>query len=206
MTIRFRYIITLLFLATGAGAAPEVRTNDTAATVIKMLGPPRGEISRGGQRILLYDRGPVLLENDRVVAVELISESDLVRRQAAERQRAEARQQAEDAERARRIEEGAAELRRTLADAAFTHTPVAEQAAYWDRFRQKYPEVDPGQPAEEAHERWIAQQQEERIREAESALAAAESEPEPKRSGSKKRRYHRIEANRDTSKMGAANP
>lgn len=136
--------LSLVILSVGAAGAPagEVRVGDTVDQVKSALGEPTGYIGARTYEMFIYERGKVELEDGRVVSVQLISEGEAqARRLEAERRAAEqARLQKEQAE-ARRVE-GEQVKAQTLSDPNFLALPAGEQVAFWEAFRQQYPEVD----------------------------------------------------------------
>ncbi len=129
----------IVLAATAAWAADPV-AGDLRGKVIDELGNPHGHMTVGKNEVLFYDRGTIELTDGRVRIVKLITEDQLVAKQAAE---AEQGRLAEE-NRKQLVEAGKAEKLRTLGDPGFTLKSMAEQLAYWQDFVKRYPGVDAG--------------------------------------------------------------
>jgi hypothetical protein len=168
-----------VLLATGLKVAgQEVSVGDTSAAVLEKLGEPRGYMKSGDREQFLYDRGWVKLRGGIVTEVDLIS-ADEAEAQRVERERLLTRTREELAERRRRLlEEGLKEKERTLSDPQFLSAAAAAQVDYWERFRERYPDV----PVDAAYCAALARRQEElersalelRVADLERRLAEAE--------------------------------
>jgi hypothetical protein len=118
-----------------------VETGDTREAVLAELGAPMGSAGVGARTVLFFARGEVTLQDNRVVAVNLVSAEELAARQEAETaaiQRMEAEAQA----RLARLEaEGRAIYAAKKVDATFAALPAVEQLNYWRAFASRYPMI-----------------------------------------------------------------
>ena len=162
----FLIAVFIASLSATAGSGTPVR-GDAYTNVLAVLGEPQGVIEGGDYRLLYYERGKIELVSNVVVKVDLISADEAAtRRLLREKQAAEAAVAAERA-RADRIADGTRVRQAKLADASFAAQAAPERLAFWQRFKQLYPEVPLGDEyalALQETEREYAKQREERER------------------------------------------
>lgn len=113
--------------------AVEINPGDSLKSVISSLGMPNGQAQLGNKLVLFYDRGQVQLIDGRVTNLNFLSPEAFAAQQAQTAQAAQLR--------AQRVAEGEALKAKKLADPAFASAPPAYQLAFWEDFRQRYPEV-----------------------------------------------------------------
>lgn len=139
------FLLTLALLCLAlSGRGGDVVIGSTRGEVLAALGEPNGSIDGGSYQLLYYERGKVELVSNVVVKIDLLSEDETVKRRLLrEKQEAEARVAAEKA-RIQRIAEGTQVRQTKLADASFRAMAAPERLAFWQRFKQLYPEVPLG--------------------------------------------------------------
>jgi hypothetical protein len=161
-----------------AGWAAEVEVGDTEAMVREALGPPMEYVRIGEESLLTYDRGKVELRDGKVTAVALVSAEEARAMRLQRKQEQNERTAVLAEQRRERISAGTALKERKLADPAFLAAPGSEQVAFWNGFRQSYPEVDIAAEYAQALARWQQEQdaaeQRERVAALERRVAAAE--------------------------------
>jgi hypothetical protein len=169
-----------------------VAVGDTADMVHERLGEARGFIRSGDYEVLLYPLGKVELRGGVVTAVNLVSQAEADERQRQREADAQARREQQDARRQARYEEGITARERTLGSTEFAAASGARQVAYWEQFRQRYPEVPVAAELAAAHSRRDSELQNEqmqqrladmerRVADAEAAAREAEREAEAAR-------------------------
>lgn len=183
---------TLPAIRLPAAAAEPVRLGDTAETVIRELGKPKGRIVSGAYEVYTYDRGKVEFVSNLVSRIDLISAEQLEEQQIEQekRRQEEIKRQEEAAQlaresRERHQQEGQKIMTDRLTDPAFRAQSAGDQLAYWDRFKAQYPEVEIGSvyeavlrqyqnEVEQARIRLQLAELEQRTAEAEARAARAE--------------------------------
>ena len=191
--MRHGFLFAMLLLLAQTSRASEVIVGESLGDVLVDMGQPRGFIRSGSYLLLDYEHGKVELRDDKVVRVDLMTDEQLAayRERMAKRNAAAARAAA--ARRAALFAEGTQIRNDKLADPAFVSLPAAEQVAFWQWFRQKYPMVEVGgeyavtlqryeaelaaQSRETARRREV-EMLEARVAEAERAAADAQREAE----------------------------
>jgi hypothetical protein len=142
--------VAVWLLLMGLTESPAVSIGDSIRDVTQELGPPDGRMRMAGRTVLMYERGEVVMEGDRVVEVELMSIEDAALRRTqleeAERERAELRRIEREANRVEGLEIRA----RKLADETFMNAPAGERVAYWRAFQGTYPDVSLGEEYSQA--------------------------------------------------------
>ena len=170
-----------------AGINAGINLGDDLETTLNKLGKPVGTIELREKTLLLYPKGEVVLKNDAIVEIDLISEAEYAAEQAQlEKERQE--WQIEKAKRAAaRIKEGKSILAAKRGSSAFAALPAKARVAYWRNFQIRYPQVDASSELDRALESYqtelaelrtqqqIAQLQT-RVAEAEKEAAAARLE------------------------------
>ncbi len=143
----FPFMAALLLLSSAHAnpTAPDIRTTppgiqkgDDYAAVVAELGQPNGLAGSDQFLVLSFNRGEVIMRHGKVSSFNLISEQELANRQ----ERQQAREASMAMERERRLAEGRALLSDRENDPAFIALPASARLAFWDAFRQKYPEID----------------------------------------------------------------
>lgn len=144
-SMRHGFLLAVGLLVTQASfASSEVIVGESLGDVLVEMGQPRGFIRSGSYLLLDYANGKVELRDEKVVRVELMTDEELAayRERMAKRNAAAAK--AASARRAALLAEGTQVRDNKLADPAFLSLPAAEQVAFWQWFRQKYPGVEVG--------------------------------------------------------------
>lgn len=126
----------------GVLSAAPLERGDSLREVHQALGQPRGQVHRGEQHVLYYERGEVELREGAVVRVAMLSPEEYSARLTLEQRRSEEREN----RRQQRIEEGESLRDRKLADTSFAKAPLAYQVAYWEDFARRYPGVSVAEP------------------------------------------------------------
>lgn len=109
--------------------------------VIQKLGEPMGSIDMLDARILMFERGNLVLQNDRVSASYLLTEEEY-RLQMLAREDARKRWRAIEEERLKIIKERAIGLKEDkLKDPSFLALPLEQQINFWRSFQAVNPEV-----------------------------------------------------------------
>ncbi|MEX2381616.1 MAG: hypothetical protein WD490_04480 [Opitutales bacterium] len=136
-------LILGLWMGTGISAVQaEIAVGDRYFEVIEDLGDPNGHIGSDDFQIYYFDRGEVTFRNGVVESYSIVSEEEATRQQElAAREREEQRQREQEA-REERIAEGRAIRDEKISDPVFNARPASARLAFWQVFRQKYPEVD----------------------------------------------------------------
>lgn len=149
-------------LGSAAAAFGEVSIGDTHNEVLAELGEPTGFIETNGKEAYSFDRGHVIFRDGRVVSHTIVSEEEAQeRRETAERQRQE------------RLEEGLALRDRMHDNEELAAKPARDRLAFWEVFRQKYPDVDVSFEHSVAA-RQVKAEEQDAMRERETRLAEAE--------------------------------
>lgn len=128
----------LSILRAAPPSLPDISVGDDQATVLSVLGEPRGYAGSDRFLILSFERGEVILRNGVVSSFDLISQAELEARKEAQRQREIALEE----KREQRIAEGRLLLQTRLGDSSFGALPPSARLAFWEAFQHKYPEID----------------------------------------------------------------
>jgi hypothetical protein len=146
--------VLLLLAAPVLAHATDIHPGDSLATVEAAFGAPRSQMQLGDKLVLIYDRGRVELVDGKVISSDVVSteahsSSDVV--VSTEAQAQPPAQQASDDDtqaaqraaqfRAQHVAEGEALKAKKRIDPNFTSAPPADQLAFWQSFRLRYPEV-----------------------------------------------------------------
>lgn len=141
--------LTLLALAFAAcsfsplsAALAAIAPGDTREDVIAILGKPTGYIGSESYQILYFDRGEVVLRDGLVQSHTIVSQEEADQQRAVRELERQAYQQRKEEARERRIAEGKEIRDQKLADPQFAALEPRARLAFWQVFRQKYPEVD----------------------------------------------------------------
>lgn len=114
-----RLLVTLLLSAAFCSAMP--RVGDSEAAMRRELGPDKGRVALPGDRVLYtFDRGTVTCQNGVVIALNILSDEEVLKEKQAEqaRRQEEAARKADRELRARQAAEAKAEQERLAAEAA----------------------------------------------------------------------------------------
>ena len=125
-------------------ATAEIQIGDTRERVLEVLGQPQGLMQLNDREWLLYPRGQLQLEENRVVRMDIEDPETFALRQERERMETAARQQRRQIERAQRILDGEAERNRLLADIELINASPEARYRVWSDFQRTYPEVSAG--------------------------------------------------------------
>lgn len=121
---------------------PAVAKGDTFEQVVSKLGTPKGKVAGGRKTTFYYDRGTVDFVNGRVERSFLVTQEEAAAKIAAREKAEEDQRKQAEADRARRLTDGKAELERALADKSLVTAPPGVRLAFWEDLQKKYPEVD----------------------------------------------------------------
>ncbi|MFU8848772.1 MAG: hypothetical protein ACNA77_08660 [Opitutales bacterium] len=178
MKVRSLLFAFLLFYQ--FAAADGLELGDNFETTIEKLGQPVGTIQLSDRTMLLYPEGEVVLREDAVVKIDLISKEEYAAQQAQLKEDREQwliqKARMEEA----RIEEGKSILAAKRGSSAFASLPAKDRVDYWRSFQIHYPEVDASAELAQALNSYQTQlaelQTQERIAELEARVAKAEQE------------------------------
>jgi len=171
----------LIFLLTIQWAtATGLKVGDDLETTLATIGKPIGTIELREKTLLLYPEGEVVLKNDAVVEIDLMSEAEF----EAEQKRLQREREEWLAEQARlkkaHSEEGLAIRSAKRSSSAFAALPANERVEYWRNFQIHYPSVDVSEElarALESYQTELAElRSQEQIAQLEARVAQAEKE------------------------------
>lgn len=147
-------------------ASAQVKVGDTRESVFDALGEPTGHADSNGMAAYTFDRGRVVMRDGRVVSHDIVSAE-------------EAQSEREERERQReaRVEEGRDLRDRMMGDRAFREWSARERLAFWEAFRQRYPEVETGLDHAMADQQ-VQMEEQQQVREMELRVAEAEKKAE----------------------------
>ena len=174
------FIITLQWASAGA-----VNVGDNLETALTKLGKPIGTIELREKTLLLYPAGEIVLKNDTVVEIDLMSDEEF----EAEQERLKIEREEWLAEQAKRQElhkeEGEAVLADRRGSSAFASLPAKDRVDYWRSFQIRYPSVDASEDLARALESYQTELAELRSQQQIAKLEArvAEAEQEAAESG-----------------------
>ena len=125
-----------------AGINAGLNLGDNLETTLNKLGKPVGMVELREKTLLLYPKGEVVLKDDAIVEIDLISEAEYAAEQA-QLQNERQEWQIEKAKRAAaRTEEGESILAAKRGSSAFAALPAKARVDYWRNFQIQYPQVD----------------------------------------------------------------
>lgn len=135
--ISFTLLITVHWTA-----AASLNIGDNLETTLSNLGKPIGTIELREKTLLLYPEGEVILKNDVVIEIDLMSDEEF----EAEQQRLQREREEWLAEQARleeaRTNEGESILAAKRTSMAFASLPSKDRVEYWRSFQVLYPSID----------------------------------------------------------------
>jgi len=169
-----------LVLAASFLSASAVAIGDDLKTTIAKLGNPEGTIELRDKTLLLFPMGEVVLKQDLVVEIDLMSEAEF----KAEQARLQAQREEWRIEEAMRREalqkEGQAILADKRSSLSFAALPAKDRVDYWRGFQMRYPGVDVSDELARALESYDIElaemKSQERIAQLEARVARAEQE------------------------------
>jgi len=132
----------VVFSSDSTASGGNIAMGDSYQSVISILGRPNGSMEIGGKRVLVYDRGEVILVEGEVVKIDLVSQEAAALEQSRRSERraaAIARTTIEDLERQRR---GTAVKTAKLGSGYFLAQLAETRLEFWKHFRVQYPRVD----------------------------------------------------------------
>lgn len=181
--MKTRALYVIFFVSFPVLWAGDPVIGSSRADVLAALGEPSGEASVGGRSTLYYERGTVELTGGQVSRFSLVSKEDYAEHIASEAAEAERLRARAELRRARLTTEGEALKARKLADPGFAAAPLSYQAAFWQDFARKYPDVPCAEQlavarlrlAGETAGRRAEEERENRLAELETRLAIAEA-------------------------------
>ncbi|MGA0368296.1 MAG: hypothetical protein ACO3N7_02475 [Kiritimatiellia bacterium] len=127
-------VLMLGLLPLFAGEDPEsalLKVGDPAEKIRKVLGEPRSSMESADFAIYHYRLGNVQVKSGKVSKLELISEEEW-----------KARQLEEASARELQRKKGAEILAKVLSDEKFAALPADVRLAFWEQFRQDYPDTE----------------------------------------------------------------
>jgi hypothetical protein len=128
-------------LLLGVANTGAVIPGDSADSVQKELGQPEGQIEIGPDRIFFYERGEVVLRDDRVVKHNLITEKEFAEESRRNAERKALLAKLAEERRLQREAEGLALKQSKLDDDTFAGRSAAERVTFWRTFQKRYPMV-----------------------------------------------------------------
>lgn len=167
-------IPTLLF------SANELKIGQTLEETLELLGKPMGLIELREKTLLLYPQGEVTLKNDRVSAIDLMSQEAFEADQERLKKEREEWVLQKKMEAEKRIEEGKQLKAFKLQSSAFAALPAKDRVDYWRSYQIRFPEIDVSEQIASALEGYETELTElkaqQRIAELEARVAHAEKE------------------------------
>ena len=160
--------------------ATELKLGDKLETTLHIMGDPVGTIKLREKTLLLYPQGEIVLKEDAVVEIDLLSDTAF----EAEQARLEAEREEWLTYKARRAEARVKEGEAIRADKReslqFAALPAKGRVDYWRGFQTRYPSIDVSDDLARALESYNTElaelKSQQRIAELESRVAKAEKE------------------------------
>jgi hypothetical protein len=131
----------LLLLFQGVGATG-LKVGDDLETTIEKLGKPVGTIELREKILLLYPEGEVVLKDDTVVEIDLMSDTEYAAEQAQLKKEREEWLVEKARQAAARTEEGKSIRAAKRSSSAFAALPAKDRVDYWRSFQIRYPEIE----------------------------------------------------------------
>jgi hypothetical protein len=170
--------------------AGSVQTGDTREEVEEQWGRPQGTVRAGDLDIWTYPRGEIEFQDDRVIQVNWMTESDYKAKQQGIRTQALERKKAKEATARAQREEAEARKNEILADSEYATWTSAEKVAVWDEYYKSFPTAEKIGAQIEAQTALKQDIQEAEKKETAQAERSVEEAP-PRLSGSKKKKARR---------------
>lgn len=160
--------------------ATALKVGDNLETTLGKLGKPIGTIELKEKTLLLYPAGEVVLKDEAVVEIDLMSDTEF----EAEQERLKAEREEWLVQQSRLAEANTKEGEMILADkssnSVFATLPAKDRVDYWRRFQARYPSVDASEQlasALDGYETEIAElRSQQQIAQLEARVAKAEQE------------------------------
>ncbi len=121
--------------------ARDPQIGDSADTVRELMGSPRGSIRSETVELLQYDRGRITLREGQVTELDLVSATEAEQRRLERQRQAEERRYQQELQREHLRLAGIEARDRALRNPDFMASSGAHQAAFWESFRRRYPDV-----------------------------------------------------------------
>lgn len=173
-------ICIAIALASALVAQASVEPGEDLETALSKLGKPIGTIELRDKTLLLYPQGEVVIRDDRVTEIDLMTDSEFAADQARIKQERAEWQADQERRAALRTEEGHAVKASKLGSTAFAALPAKDRVDYWRSFQIHYPNIDVSEEIGRALESYQSELTElkaqQRIAELEARVAKAEQE------------------------------
>ena len=178
--MKYRLLLFPIVLVFQQAAGADLLVGDDLETTLAKLGKPVGTIELRQKTLLLYPEGEVVLKEDAVVEIDLMTAAEF----EAEQARLKREREEWLAEQARMKEAHRAEGLSIRADkrgsSAFASLPAKDRVDYWRGFQIRYPGVDVSEELAGALESYQAELAElktqQQIAQLEARVAQAERE------------------------------
>lgn len=178
--MKFHLLLLPILMSFHFGAAAEVGIGDDLETTLAKLGKPVGTIELRQKTLLLYPEGEIVLKEDSVVEIDLMTEAEF----AAEQERLQKEREEWLVEQARLRKahkaEGLSIRAAKRGSNAFASLPAKDRVDYWRSFQIRYPSVDVSEELASALESYQTELAElktqQQIAQLEARLARAERE------------------------------
>lgn len=195
----FYPLLTLSLCASG------LSIGDNLETALQKLGKPIGTIELREKTLLLYPAGEVVLKEDAVVEIDLMTDDEFEAEQERLKNEREEWLVQQEKRREAHIEEGKAILADKRGSGAFASLPAKDRVDYWRSFQIRYPSVDASEDlarALESYETELAElKSQQRVAQLEARVAQAEQEAAAARLETEKLKAE-AERTRQTTRYG----
>ncbi|HKK18819.1 MAG TPA: hypothetical protein VJ952_09090 [Opitutales bacterium] len=157
-----------------------LKVGDDLEATLSILGKPIGTIELREKTLLLYPEGEVVLKNDAVTEIDLMTQAEFeAEQQRLQREREEWLAEQERLEAVHK-EEGESIRAAKRGSGAFAALPAKDRVDYWRSFQIRYPNVDVSEElarALESYQTELAElKSQQRIAQLEARVAQAEQE------------------------------
>lgn len=177
--MKYSLLLTLL-LSFQWVAAAGISIGDDLETALAKLGKPIGTIELREKTLLLYPEGEIVLKEDAVIEIDLLSDEQF----KAEQARLRIEREEWLIEQAKREElyrkEGESILKDKRGSTAFASLPAKDRVDYWRSFQIRYPSIDVSEDlarALESYDTELAElRSQEQLSKLQSRVAQAEQE------------------------------
>lgn len=178
--MRLAIFLLSLSIILQSATATGLKVGDNLETTLTKLGKPIGTIELREKTLLLYPAGEIVLKEDAVVEIDLMSDEDF----EAEQERLKIEREEWLVEQAKRLEAHEKEGQAIRADkrgsSAFAALSAKDRVDYWRGFQIRYPGIDVSDDlsrALESYETELAElKSQQRIAQLEARVAKAEQE------------------------------
>ena len=195
-------LILIVFLTPGflLSMTQKIELGQSSEQIIKILGKPIGTLELQSKTILLYPQGKVILRENKVSDIDLMSAAEFAAVQERKRLEREEWLIRQEKLSAIRLEKGRNLKAFKLQSSAFAALPAKKRVDYWRSFQTRYPKVDVSEQIAKALENYQSELTEQknqkriadleaRVAQAEKAAAAAQHESESLRNRISTRNY-----------------